>query len=504
MTPTEILDLILRTHPTKEVEEHAELVIVRARLDDAGLRAEWLALRADIPAFLSSVAIRRDGTDIALDDADIPPANTVFAITLNKLTDIAVLRLFYGRSLVGSARNLDNCLHVCVAELAADQAFTSYGARFQPWTEQPPIPFDRVKEFPNPRSISHDASSIGLVPGDIRPWLLQDPPRLSSQTFAAWRLLAAPRLMAALSDQVYKDAASTVYQLSGPPSRKVSASSAELVALLERLSDGALWVFTGGERDTETRHVLLAAEWARSYRQGVLAEFGDGSLESAKAAYAAYVKAGSKETLKALADLRKTVVDEAQKATQRTQDMTGALWKDLAVATTPFAIKILSDAAKTPNAWIAGLFAIGAAAFLILSFRVQTFVNGSYFAGQDRARTIWTLRLNQVLTASEIEEFSEAPIQNSVSDYNRVRKIVGKVYGVLVVILIIFGCFQFYTAATMKAPPSNGTTARTQGQSQTPAVPGSTQTSPGTTNAPQTASPQKPAAVPNTPGTTPP
>ena len=61
MTPTEILDLVLRTHPTKEVEEHAELVIVRARLDDAGLRAEWLALRADIPAFLSSVAIRRDG-----------------------------------------------------------------------------------------------------------------------------------------------------------------------------------------------------------------------------------------------------------------------------------------------------------------------------------------------------------------------------------------------------------------------------------------------------------
>lgn len=502
MTPTEILDLILRTRPTKEVEEHAELITIRARLDDAGLRAEWQRLRANIPAFLSSVTIRREGTDTALNDDEVPLANTVFAITLNKAMDAAVLRLFYGKSLISPAKNLDSCLHVCVADLTADQAFTSYGARFQPWTEQPPIPFDRATEFPNPRSISHDASSVGLVPGDIRPWLLQDHPQQSSPTFAAWRLLAAPRLMAALSDQVYKDAASTVYQLSGPPSRKVSASAAELVVLFERLSDGVLWVFTGGERDTETRHVLLAAEWARSYRQGALAAFGDGSLESAKAAYAAYVKAGSKETLKALADLRKTVVDEAQKATQRAQDMTGALWKDLAVATTPFVIKILSDASRTPNAWIAGLFAIGAAVFLILSFRVQTFVNGSYFAGQDKARTIWTLRLNQVLTASEIEEFSETPIQKSVSDYNRVRKIVGTVYGVLVVILIIFGGFQFYTAATMKASPSVGATNAKQGQSQTSTATGSTQTGSGAANTP--GSPQKPAPVPNAPGATPP
>jgi len=140
--------------------------------------------------------------------------------------------------------------------------------------------------------------------------------------------------------------------------------------------------------------------------------------------------------------------------------------------------------------------------FLILSFRVQTFVNGSYFAGQDKARTIWTLRLNQVLTASEIEEFSETPIQKSVSDYNRVRKIVGTVYGVLVVILIIFGGFQFYTAATMKASPSVGATNAKQGQSQTSTATGSTQTGSGAANTP--GSPQKPAPVPNVPGATPP
>ncbi|AYG69260.1 MULTISPECIES: hypothetical protein [unclassified Rhizobium] len=504
MTPTELLDLLSRTHPTKPVEEHVELVIVMARLDDAALRAEWLALRADVPGFLESVTIRRDGTDIALDDGDVPASSTVFAITLNKVSQKTILRLFYGKSLAGLARALDSSLVVCVAELTAEQAFTSHGARFQPWTEQSPAPFDRMPELPNPRSICHDASNAGLVPADIRPWLLQDYPRQSSQTFEAWRLLAAPRLMAALSDQVYGAAPNVIYQLSGPPSRKVGISLPELVAMFERLNDGVFWVFAGGERDTETRHVLLAAEWARSYRQGNLAEFGDGSLESAKAAYAAYVKAGSKETLKALADLRKTVVDEAQKATQRAQDMTGALWKDLAVATTPFVIKILSDAAKTPNTWIAGLFAVGAAAFLILSFRVQTFINAGYFAGQDRARAIWTLRLNQVLSATEIEEFSETPIRSSVSNYDRVRKIVRNVYGVLVAALIIFAGYQFYTAATTKVPPTNGGVAGKQGQSQTSPASGSLQPGSAATNGPATAIPQNSAPATGTPATKPP
>ncbi|MDK4718966.1 MULTISPECIES: hypothetical protein [Rhizobium] len=503
MTPTEILDLIARTQPTKPVEEHAELIIVRAKLDDAALRTEWLALRASIPAFLESVTIRRDGTDIALDDGDVPAPSTVFAITLNKVSQKAVLRLFYGKSLIGLSRALDSSLVVCVAELTADQAFTSYGARFQPWTQQPPAPFERMPELPNPRSISHDASNAGLVPADIRPWLLQHHPAQSSQTFEAWRSLAAPRLMAALSDQVYGAAPNVIYQFSGPPSRKVGLSLLELLAIFDRLNEGVFWAFAGGERDTETRHVLLAAEWARSYRQGNLAEFGDGSLESAKAAYAAYVKAGSKETLKALADLRKTVVDEAQKATQRAQDMTGALWKDLAVATTPFVIKILSDAAKTPNTWIAGLFAIGAAAFLILSFRVQTFINAGYFSGQDRARAIWALRLNQVLSAAEIEEFSETPIRNSVSDYDRVRKTVRNVYGTLVAILIIFAGYQFYTAATAKVPPANSGTVGRQGPSQSPAS-GSPLPGPAASNRPEPAALQKAAPVPGTPATKPP
>jgi hypothetical protein len=99
-----------------------------------------------------------------------------------------------------------------------------------------------------------------------------------------------------------------VYHFSGPPSAKFEVSDEIAVSLLSELTDGAVWTFATGARDADTRHLLLASEWARSYSAGRL---GDGSVESASAAYGAYVKSGSKESLKALADLRKTVVEEA-------------------------------------------------------------------------------------------------------------------------------------------------------------------------------------------------
>ena len=50
-----------------------------------------------------------------------------------------------------------------------------------------------------------------------------------------------------------------------------------------------LGVWREGHRDADTRHLLLANEWARSYRREKPDDIGDGALESAKGAYSAYV-----------------------------------------------------------------------------------------------------------------------------------------------------------------------------------------------------------------------
>jgi hypothetical protein len=267
-----------------------------------------------------------------------------------------------------------------------------------------------------------------------------------------------------------------MYHFGGPPSRTLNITDAQLVQVYDRLVEGATWTFVNGVRDADTRHLLLAAEWARSYRPETIGALGEGSLESARAAYSAYVKAGSKETLKALADLRKTVSEESQKASQRAQDLSSALWKDLAVATAPFVLKILPDASKTSSLWIAGALAVGAASFLIFSFSIQVFLNHRYLHAQKRARELWRGRLNLVLTQSEVEEFSERPIQESVRDYRIVRLWVGGVYTILVAILFIFAVLELKSAVAGPGPIPNATVAP-----PTPTVGTTTLPSPGAT-----------------------
>ncbi|MCZ3378400.1 hypothetical protein [Rhizobium sp. AG207R] len=276
--------------------------------------------------------------------------------------------------------------------------------------------------------------------------MIQSRPVVSSAAYACWVKLAAGRLLAALANQVYIGETGTVYQFAGPPACKVQVSDDEVVGIHERLNEGATWVFADGAKDADTRHLLLATEWARSHVIAGPAGLGLGSLDSAQAAYSAYVKSSSKETLKAIAELRKTVTDEAQKASQKAQDMTSALWKDLAVATTPFVIKVLPDAGKAPNLWIAGFFAFGAAVFLLFSLQVQLYLNRRYLASQAKARLVWSKRLNLVLSQDEVREISDDPIEGSVKDYHRVKIAVVLIYVLLIGVLILFALKEFREA----------------------------------------------------------
>jgi hypothetical protein len=322
--------------------------------------------------------------------------------------------------------------------MGADETFTTYRSRFELWTEDAPLAFAASEPLPDPRRFTGDFTGRGEVPADIRPWLMRGAPTATGPAYLAWSGLAARRLLAALSDRVALDDEGRVaYHFSGPPACAVAVTDAEALGLLPRLQAGAVWVYPEG-RDPDTRHLLLAAEWARTHRRGNPAELGDNSLESAKAAYGAYVKAGSRETLKAIADLRKAVVEETQKVAQRAQDLAGALWKDVAVTAAPFVLKILPDAGKAPSRALTVWIALAAAIYVTFSFGIQVFINKRSFRRQKEARGVWKSALNVVLTASEVEEYSEVPIRNSLQDYRGVRFVVGLVYAGLIAILLWF------------------------------------------------------------------
>jgi hypothetical protein len=159
-------------------------------------------------------------------------------------------------------------------------------------------------------------------------------------------------------------------------------------------------------------------------------------LESARLAYGAHAKSASRETLKALADLRKNVADETQRITQRAQDLTASLWRDLAVAAAPFVLRILPVGAS--NGWISIAFPLSAALFLVFSLSIQIWLNKAYFRQQSKSRLIWQQLLAPYLSSGEFKEFSNTPITAAMDTYRRARLVVGIAYIVLIAGLLLF------------------------------------------------------------------
>lgn len=435
-TPQRIAELIRRTAP-EDRDERPGHFVMRARLDDPKLRAEWLMLRSEPPPFIGKVAITEVDDDIELDeDAQAEPGG-VYRITIQTPTVTGQLRLFLSASLAGWMDQTAEVDVVMIADMAPEETFATRRARFQLWTAEEPEGFAPSEPAPDPRAFCSDFTGTHQTPSDIRPWLVRSAPVRQGDAWTIWTKASSRKLMAAISDRVSNGDQGPLYHFSGPPACSLSLTDAEIAALNPTLQAAAEWIFLEG-RDADTRHLFMAAEWARTHRAGAAGLLGKGSLASAMAAWAAYAKSGSKETLKALTELRKAVADEGQKAAQRAQDMAGAMWKDVAIASVPFVLKILPDASKLTSQRLAGMFALVAAAFLVFSFGIQVYINSRYFRTQAAARAVWKRALNTALTPDEVEEFSETPIQTGVADYERVRLAIGVIYAALVTALLVY------------------------------------------------------------------
>lgn len=466
-TPSELADLVIATTAGHPPEERPGLMVLRASLADPAIRGAWLDLRAAPPPFVTAISLVEADGDADLERDTVPEAADLYRITVETPRIEGELRLFFPGALTRHADELARVDQVLIAAMAGNETFSTYRNRIQMWSNDPVEAFAASEPLPDPRTNVSDFTGEGHVPADIRPWLQRRQPAHCGKAYAAWSLLASRRLMAAVADRVSKSDGAISYHFSGPPTCAVTLSDDEVVALMPHLQAGAAWVFTE-TRDADTRHLLLAAEWARSYRKGDMLHLGEGAFESAKSAHAAYVKAGSKEALKALSELRKTVVDEGQKASQRAQDLAGAMWKDIAVAAAPFVLKILPDSTKAGSQLLTGTLAVCAATFLVFSFVIQVFINKRYFRRQREGRQVWKRQVNVALRNKDIEELSEEPLNNSVKDYRVVRLSVGVIYALLVAALLTFAWFNL--AAALKPPIAQEPATQEASKAKTPVI----------------------------------
>lgn len=435
MTPTQLVELINATD-TLRVDEREQLVIITARMTDAVNRTQWLQIVEDKPGFLSDVRINYTNSDEEYTGEDESSNEDEFLIALTKVQREGELLLLFQNSLKTNASLLPNVDRVRIADIQSTNTFKTYRSIYEHWDIEASREYESHSLLPNPREYVVELSIEAEVPADIRPWLLLQEPEVVSVAYCEWNKLAQRPLIAAISDRVTLTEDNIVYHFSGPPACSFSITDQQLSKIAKWLMESVCWVYTNEPRDANARHLLLASEWARSFRRTNLDELGKHSLEAAQAAYRAYIKSQSRETLKVLSDLRKIVLEETQIISNRAHELAKSMWKDFAVASAPFVVKILSDASQVNNEAISVWLAYLAAVFLTFSIIVQIYLNERWILQQRHARRVWELEINTGLTTAELNEVSKAPVAKAICDFRIVKWVVVIFYVVVICLLI--------------------------------------------------------------------
>lgn len=439
-------------------DERVDALVLRGRLPSADAQAAWLGFADYVPPPFSSVQVYNPALGGDLVTGDVFDLTREIVITLEKPAADGCAFFIFQSGIPQYLAQRVILPRLAIADFNSTQAFRTRGLDVASWDlAQAPAPPDALLGSIDPTRYVRDFVPDREVVTDLNPWMLVTAPAASSPTYQVWEAVAARRLLGGLvsrawleDGQVWLQAAAT------PPIYRIKADDPALSGARSRLTEAASWVFLSGS-DTEARHLLFSGELARASRpQQDLATTLDQALEAAKAAYEAHVQSSSRETLKALADLRKTVIDETQKVAQRAQDLAATLWRDLAVSAAPFILKILGDATKAPNPVISSLFYFAAAGFIGLSFALQWRINSAFFESQASSRKSWMQSLYSYISVREREEIAETPIEQAMKNYRETRGALLVVYALLIVALIAFGVHTLHDVTPSPSSHSTG------------------------------------------------
>ncbi|RXH28957.1 hypothetical protein XH99_14285 [Bradyrhizobium nanningense] len=434
-------------------DERVDALVLRGRLPSANAQVAWLAFADEIPPPFSGLQVYDPALGGDLVAGDVFDSTREVVITLGKPAPEGCAFFVFQSGIPRYLTQRTVLPRLAIADFNSNQAFRARGLEVISWDLAQPIPPPASLPSPiDPTRYVRDFVPDREIVSDLSPWILEAPPAAPSPAHRAWEKVAARRLLGGLVSRAWLEEGQVWLQAAAtPPIYRIQADDPALPGVRSPLTEAAHWVFLSGS-DIEARHLLFSGELARASRpQQDLATTLDQALEAAKAAYEAHVQSSSRETLKALADLRKTVIDETQKVAQRAQDLAATLWRDLAVSAAPFILKILGDATKAPSPLISSLFYFFAALFIGLSFWLQWRINSAFFESQTSSRRSWLQSLYSYISVREREEIAETPIEQAMKNYRETRGVLLFVYVLLIVVLIAAG------ARTLHESPASST-----------------------------------------------
>ncbi len=268
----------------------------------------------------------------------------------------------------------------------------------------------------NPRYLVREYSAERTVPSNVGLWILRNPDidlGVSDRYRRAWAEAATVALASSLPNEI--EAETGALKFRGPPRLTLEKPSPEDVVAFatgqgfDELQKAANWVFES-ERETETRHLLLASEIARSAAAtksatALIQEEMKTALEGARIAYEMHLSSIGADTLKSLAELRKAITEETGKVTEATRQTSAAVASALAVGLGLLAAKVTT---AVSGILVAGLMSVAVAyVFMVI-------VTGWVFVSlQQKARKKWHERLYRFIPSGDYKELVTDPTQRS-------------------------------------------------------------------------------------------
>ncbi len=319
---------------------------------------------------------------------------------------------------------------IWVAEECA--AFSSATMHISGWDgpRQPPSPIDRVER---PRRLVRDHTHR-RTPEDISPWLLIEAPTSESAAFSAWRTVAIHNLIFTIPSEVRSIEGEDHVVLKGPRSMPIAVTPTTReweAKVFENLTAAVSWIYLV-PRDAETKFAFLNNHLSLDWREGMfwpdgLLQVLEGSLNSAREAFAFHLRDESKDALKSLADLRKGLQEEVAKTQQSTRDLLSALWRDIVIAGAVLAVRNVTGSLGT-GAEILRLLTVGTAILLGVSLMVTIISNARFHGLSDRSRHAWRSKLYGFMSGGEWERLVEKPIRSGRWIYRAVLVSISILY----------------------------------------------------------------------------
>ncbi|MFL9503086.1 hypothetical protein ACJMQP_23760 [Rhodopseudomonas palustris] len=364
----------LRQRAVGETIETCDLYQQSLQIDGEAFWALLQEVRRDADQLGISVSVTSaeqfDDYELLDDEFDSLPEKLV-SIRFIKSPVPSVLRFFtiegFCREISAQPDRFEAVDRIMVAELDFEER--TDGLVVGPWLDDAAVSASRKQEvLPTPRRLVNDMSGKGLVPSNVRTWMLRDESVWLKDRISQ---IAINRLALCLPDALSVDSEKGLlaHLRSG---RKVEAHIDDLASwadtsLVAILSEVCEWIYLEG-RDAETRHSLLSAELVRLWRTNATWQVGlkeglEGAFATAKTAYRLHVLSKGVDALKLMSDLRKGLSEDVRSLANNSASLSSGLWRDAAVAFGVVVVRLSTASVGDWLIWMAVVYLIASCIF---------------------------------------------------------------------------------------------------------------------------------------------